>query len=430
LSASVVNSATCTFCGCVCDDIQLHTDGRQITESRNACSLGEAWFRNHSDHDLPEALIDGEPAPLESAIQTAAETLTRADMPLIYGLGNVTCEAQREALFLAQDIGGVIDSHTSITHGPTKIGVQLVGKVTSTLGEIRNRADLVIFWGVNPAESHPRMFSRCALDPVGKFVRNGRMGRTAVVVDVRETPSAEQADLFLQIQPNRDFEALTSLRAIIKGFDVDSRLSHATGLGLDQLRDLANRMKSARYGAIFFGQGLTATRGKHVNAAAVLKLVAELNEFTKFVIMPMRVHGNEAGADMIFSMTTGYPMAVSFNRGYPRSNPGEFTCADLLARGEVDAALIVGADPAATMPRRAAEYLARIPTIVLDPKTTATSRIARVHLPTAVTGISATGTAYRMDRVPIPLRRALTSRFQTDEELIRRLRFAVQKATV
>ena len=35
-------------------------------------------------------------------------------MPLVYGLSNVTCEAQREAVALTEMIGGVVDSHTSL----------------------------------------------------------------------------------------------------------------------------------------------------------------------------------------------------------------------------------------------------------------------------------------------------------------------------
>ena len=35
-------------------------------------------------------------------------------MPLVYGLSNITCEAQREAVALTESIGGVVDSHTSL----------------------------------------------------------------------------------------------------------------------------------------------------------------------------------------------------------------------------------------------------------------------------------------------------------------------------
>ena len=74
------------------------------------------------------------------------------------------------------------------------------------------------------------------------------------------------------------------------------------------------------------------------------------------------------------------------------------------------------------MPQPAIDHLARIPTIVLDPKVTHTSRLARVHITTAATGISAPGTVYRMDEVPLPLRPALHSPYPTDEEVLRRMR--------
>ena len=184
-------------------------------------------------------------------------------------------------------------------------------------------------------------------------------------------------------------------------------------------------MKTARFGVLFFGMGLSMTRGKHMNSAAVLTLAAELNAFTKFVAMPMRGHGNVTGADVVMRWTTGYPFGVNLCRGYPRFNPGEFSTVDLLVRGDNDAALILGADPGATMPQPAIDHLARIPTIVLDPKVTHTSRLARVHITTAATGISAAGTVYRMDEIPLPLRPALKSPYPTDEEVIRRIYQAV-----
>ena len=111
----IVRNATCTFCGCVCDDIELHADGEKITETKRACILGESWFKNHTAERLyPDALIDGKPATVDEAVEAAAEFLHAADMPLIYGLSNVTCEATRESVALADMIGAVIDSHTSL----------------------------------------------------------------------------------------------------------------------------------------------------------------------------------------------------------------------------------------------------------------------------------------------------------------------------
>jgi formylmethanofuran dehydrogenase subunit B len=306
----------------------------------------------------------------------------------------------------------------------------LGGKVSCTLGEVKNRADFVLYWGGNPAECHPRHFTKYALMPKGKYLPLGRKSRTMVLVDIRETMSARAADIFLQVRPGKDFEVLTALRAIVKGQRVDAEKVAETGLTVEVLQDLSDRMKAARFGVIFFGMGLSMTRGKHMNSASVLTLAAEMNAFTKFVAMPMRGHGNVAGSDMVLRWTTGYPFGINLCRGYPRFNPGEFSTVDLLVRGDIDAALILGADPGATMPQPGIDHLARIPTIVLDPKVTHTSRLARVHITTAVTGISAPGTAYRMDEVPLPLRPALTSPYPTDEDVVRRIHQALAARSV
>jgi formylmethanofuran dehydrogenase subunit B len=115
MDLTVVKNATCTFCGCVCDDIELHANSERIVEAKRACILGDAWFKNHTAESLyPDALVDGKPATLDEAVEAAAGYLYDADMPLVYGLSNVTCEAQREAVALAELVGGVIDSHTSL----------------------------------------------------------------------------------------------------------------------------------------------------------------------------------------------------------------------------------------------------------------------------------------------------------------------------
>jgi len=115
MSLNIVKNATCTFCGCVCDDIELHADEVRIVETKRACSLGESWFKHHTAERLyPHALVDGRETSVDEAVERAAEFLHRANMPLVYGLSNITCEAQREAVSLTELIGGVIDSHTSL----------------------------------------------------------------------------------------------------------------------------------------------------------------------------------------------------------------------------------------------------------------------------------------------------------------------------
>ncbi|MGH8710253.1 MAG: formylmethanofuran dehydrogenase subunit B [Burkholderiales bacterium] len=426
----IINDATCTFCGCVCDDMHLTVDldAHKITKAENACVLGRAWFKEHGrEENRPFALIEGRDASTEEAIQAAAQILANARFPLIYGLSDTTCEAQRQAVAIADMIGGNLDTTTSVCHGPSGMAFEGVGESTATLGEIRNRADLLVFWGGNPAESHPRLFTRYTVTAKGMYIPQGKKDRTVVLVDVRRSPSAAVADIFVQVKPQRDFEVLWALRALVKGRRVDPAIEQVTGVPLATLEDLTQRMKNCRFGALLFGMGLTMTRGRHFNSGALLALATDLNEYTHFVAKPVRGHGNVTGADNVVSWQTGFPFGVNLGRGYPRFNPGEFTSADLLGRGEADAALIIAADPAANFPQGAIEHLRRIPVIVLDPKTTHTSKLARVAITTATYGINVPGTVYRMDDVAISLRAALPSPYPSDEEVLTRIKERVRE---
>jgi formylmethanofuran dehydrogenase subunit B len=415
----VIQDATCTFCGCVCDDIDLTVKDNRITQAKRACVLGKAWFLNHEIEDRPSCLIEGQPATVEEGIDRAARILTDAIYPITYGLSDSTSEAQRVAVSIVDWIGGIVDTTTSVCHGPSGMAFQGVGEVTCTLGEVANRADFVMFWGSNPAESHPRHFTKYSLMPKGMFVPNGRKDRTCVMVDVRKTKSVRAADIHIQIKPRCDFEGLWTLRALAQDIELDPvQVLEDTGVELAAWQDLMDRMKACKFGVIFFGMGLTMTRGKHANSEALLLLTRDMNKYTRFTCKPNRGHGNVTGADNVVAWRTGYPFGVNLSRGYPRFNPGEFTTSDTLGRGEADAAMIIASDPMANFSQAARDHLASIPYIALDPKETPTTRAATVAFTVATYGINTGGTVYRMDDVPIPLRPAFESPHPSDFDVL------------
>src|SRR5688572_19552230 len=266
-----IPDVACTVCGCVCDDLAITVDGGRVARAEGACHLAEPWLLSQNAAAPPTAAIDGRPAPLEAALDRAAELLKAARSPLIYGLSRSTTEGQRAATALADRIGATIDTTASTGHAPSLLALQQVGESTCTLGEVRSRADLVIFWGSDPVRTHPRHLERYSADPVGRFVPGGRKDRTIVVVDERETESAKLADLFIEVPRGRHWETLWTLRAMVKGLECPP-----TAVG-GPLSTLAERMKACRCGVIFFGSGVTRDRLAHRTIEALLLLVADLN---------------------------------------------------------------------------------------------------------------------------------------------------------
>ena len=279
-------------------------------------------------------------------------------------------------------------------------------------------------------KSHPRHLERYSLEPRGLFVPGGRADRTCVVIDIQRTATSERADLFLRVPPDRDFKILWVLRALLAGQDLDpTDVEQQTGLPVATWQDLLDQMRAARYGVIIYGAGISRPPRSSVNPAAVMALVSELNAYARFVALPLIGGGNPTGADNVLLWQTGYPGAVDLSRGYPRYLPHETSVTQLLARREVDAALIVASDPAADLPSAAAEYLAKIPSVVLDSEESLTLTRATVAFATARPGIETGGTVHRSDGVALPLRPTVAAQYPTDVEILNRLEARIRELT-
>jgi len=401
---TVYTDVVCPFCGCLCDDLEVTVEGNEITGTKGTCAISRSKFMSHAENKVEAPTVGGKKASLKKAVEAAAKILAEAKRPLVYGLSSTECEAIASCVELAEITGGVVDNTASVCHGPTILALQQVGESKTSLGEVKNRADLVVFWGSNPSAAHLRHLTRYSAMPKGMYTPEGRKSRYIVAVDVRATSMARLADKFVKVEHGGDFELLLALRAAVRGTKIREDVS---GVPTEEINGLAKKMKEAKMGIVFFGLGLTQSDGRHMNIDAAVGLVAELNHHTKFVLTPMRGHYNVAGANTVTTWQTGYPYAVDFARGYPRYNPGEYTAVDMLARGEPDAVVVVASDPGATFPADSAAYLAKVPTITLEQKVTPTTMMSEIVIPVATAGLEAEGTAYRMDGVSLRLNKVV-----------------------
>ena len=424
-----IEDVVCTFCGCLCDDLVVEVEGTRVVSVENGCTLANEKFMG--DHRLKAPIRRTEKGWEETsyneAIRETAEILCDADRPLLYGWSGTHGEAQTVGIHLAELLGALVDNTSTVCHGPSIMAIQEVGHPGCTLGQVKNRADVIVYWGTNPIDAHPRHMSRYTTFADGFFLKEAFRDRKVIVVDVRKTESANIADEFVRIQPGGDYAVLSALRAIVMG-KRGIIPSSVSGVSREQLFRVADLLLSAKFGAIFFGLGLTMSPGKYKNVRNAIELTEELNRHTKYTISPMRGHWNVYGSNEVFTWITGYPYAVDFARGIAFYNPGETTSVDVLRRGECDACLVVASDPGAHFPKACAEHLARIPTIQLDPYTNATTHLSRIQIPVAVTGIDAEGTAYRMDGVPIRTRTLFKSDYPSDTEVLERLYALVKEA--
>jgi formylmethanofuran dehydrogenase subunit B len=359
-----VENVTCLGCGCACDDIAVRVDGEMIAETRNLCPLGSGWFR--ASRTTAQVTVDGQGATVDQAIAAAARLLGSAQRPLVFVAPGLSTEEQRACVALADVLHARLDSATTTTALPNVLAGQERGFASATFGEVRHRADLIVYWAIDIANRYPRFVSRYA-PPTA----------TVVAVDVGNATTSVDATHRFSIDPADELTRLIGLtRATSEGFGAVFNDKRYVVLVYDAEPDERADRSVQRF-------------------SALIALAQSLNDRTRCAAIAMRGSGNVTGADSAFTALTGYPTAVDFGRGYPQYRP--HTVAD------PDVVLVVGDWTAGST-----RSVGGARTIAIGSNAVvATLGVAGVSIDAGAAGIHAAGTAVRADDVPLPLRPTL-----------------------
>ena len=430
----IYKNIICPVCGAACDDIQVELGDGKI-EAKNACKMGNAKFQEIvSSHRIMQPLIKVEgkltPAAWDEALEKTVDILVSAKRPLFFMGSETSCEAHEIGLKIGEYLGAIVDSNSTVCHGPTAMGIQEAGKVGATEGQKKNRGDLIVYWGTNPLESMPRQMSRYAVFPRGYWTKRGRFDRTVITVDPRKTPTTEASDLHVQLKPNSDFELISALLTLLHGKTPHPSVEEITGVPIPVMEEMLDMMKNCTFGAISVGLGLASSMGKYRNSEIAMNFVKELNNYAKFTLGALRGHCNVAGFNQVAAYMYGYPFGLDFMRGHPRYNPGEFTTVDVLREKDVDAAFVMCADLVSHIPADCAAYLAKIPMVCLDIAPCPTVSASDVVLPGVIDAMECEGTFYRLDDVPVYFEPFTSSPFEftkSNEDTLKQLFEKIRK---
>src|SRR5215469_8556863 len=153
-------TCTCPFCGLLCDDVVVAaSDSGAVSVSARGCDMSKAGFARQSAAGPDAPQVGGSEASFEQAVSAAAAILRDAGQPLIGGLATDVA-GMRAAVELADRCGAVLDHANSGAKFRNLLAFQDRGAITTTLAEVRNRADLLVVVGTDVVSRFPRFFER------------------------------------------------------------------------------------------------------------------------------------------------------------------------------------------------------------------------------------------------------------------------------
>jgi len=427
----------CSGCSLLCDDIIIRSDGIFIDEVVGACLKGKERFNQVTAKNRilsPMIRKNGKlvKSSWDDAINKAVEIIRQSPNPLLYGFSTSSCEAQFKGIKLAKLINGFIDSNSTICQGKVLNISKKTGITLTTITEVINKADLLILWGANAAESIPRLLNK-VLFSRGKFRMTGREIKTLIVLDPMKTASfgvMGVRDIALNIEPEKDIELIQALKEECCT-EKSIPESGVAGIDANDLKRLLLHLTGTEYGVIFIGQGLLKSQSGSNVIQALLELVQMINEKQqkgRISVILVGGHYNMIGFEHVALSSYGKNSSLQF----VNNQLAETTDTIILKveNEDFDSSLIVGTDPISHLPIQLSKKLAAKPLILIDNKKSATSQIADVILPSAITGIECAGLAYRLDHIPIELQKIINSpsSVKTDEEILELLLEKLKKS--
>ncbi len=406
-------SLCCPFCGLGCDDLSLRNDERLSVDARG-CPIAGTRFADllstpGTGHH-PRVL--GESVQLEQALAEAARLLKSAHLPLFTGLrGDLT--DLRGVLPLAALCGGMLEHADGAALAGTARVVEETGWLVTSLGEARNRADLVVIVGEGVLAAFPRLGER-----VLRAADRLHGERPPTVIMLGEDRTAAEAlgaeQIAIARADLRDFIGVVRAR-------LDGRVIHADAF--PAAAPLAGALAAARYPVLCFSAAVLGGDDADLIIRALGQLVRALNAQGRAALLPLGGNDGALTAAQVCGWQTGFSAQLSFATGLPVYRPGTSSAEDLLQRDGAD--LLVWLDTLGGAPPPAAD----VPTILLGHPGMRFEREPEVFIPLAVPGVHRPGAVHRGDgHALLPLEALIDSDLPAGEPVFGALADLLQTA--
>lgn len=263
--------ATCPACGMLCDDVK---------PTSNSCAKSIAFFTQQVKEATPS--VAGNPVSLEQATKKVAELLKSAKKPLIGGLGT-DLSGFRAAYQLADKSNSTLAHMNAVTTWRNTKVLQSVGWQTTTMTEVRNRADVIVLIGTDVVKHNTRFFERVVWPKEAMFVENE--GRDVIYIggnDLDTAPGVSpkgKQPLVLPCEPAMLPEVTAALHALVAGKTLNVKT--IAGIAITDLTTVAAKLKEAKYATLIWVAKDLDFSHAELTIQQITQTVVELNKTTR-----------------------------------------------------------------------------------------------------------------------------------------------------
>jgi len=392
--------ATCPACGLLCDDVLIENKQLTIKVLNTVCAKSNQFFEQALGDNSPK--VNGQPVTLQQAISHAAQLLQASKKPLFAGL-STDVQGFRAIYNLASKTNGKLKHMNAQSMARNMAVLQSSGWQTTTLTEVKNRADVIVCIGTDIVSHNTRFFERfiwLTHQPSDALFTDASKREVIYIGENLNTKAGVSPDGRQPISINcskADLpEVLAVLRALIAGKDIIAQ--SVAGIQMREFLAIANKLKQAKYAVLAWVAKDLDFEHAELSIQNITETVALLNSQSS------RAAGLSLGGS---DGDTSANNANTWLNGFSLNND----------KFDHDAMVWINSFNAKKLPKKT-----DIPLIVLGNANIKFEQIPDVFIPVATPGLDCSGTLFRVDSaVVLPLKKVRGNNLPTLAEVARQI---------
>lgn len=381
-------TATCPACGLLCDDVSIQHNQSHLKVLNTNCAKSIRFFEQSLGENSPK--INGEPATLNQAILHAAGLLKASKKPLFAGL-STDVQGFRAIYNLANKTNGYLQHVNAQSMTRNMAVLQSTGWQTTTLTEVKNRADVIVCIGTDIVSHNTRFFERFVWLSNGNTNAMFTDAKQREVIYIGENLNTEAGISPYGKQPTSlncrtaDLaEIMAVLRALIAGKTL--KIQSVAGIQINDLVAVADKLKQAKYAVLaWIAKDLDFPHAE-LTIQSITETVALLNKNDsnrtgRAAGLPLGGSDGDTTANNASTWLSGFALNAE--------------------KTEYDSMIWLNSFNAEKLPPQTEN-----PLIVLGNSNTKFAQIPDVFIPIATPGLDCGGTLFRVDSaVALPLKK-------------------------
>ena len=404
---------TCPACGLLCDDVLIKNNNNKIKVLTKGCEKAVHFFEQPLIDTSPQ--INGKPVTFQQAIALVAKLLKASQQPLFAGL-STDVQGFRAIYNLAQKTNGSLQHINAQSTARNMKVLKSTGWQTTTLTEVKNRADLIVCIGSDIVSHNPRFFERF-VDCDGMFISAKQ--REIIFIGENIDIEAEISHIATpsSLLPCRavDLPEITLvLRALVAGKKL--KITEVTGVKVSDLQTVADKLKQAKYAVLAWVAKDLDFPHAELTIQNITQTVAILNQTARAAGLPLGGSDGDTTANNANTWLSG--LALN-DEGIEHDLMIWVNSFNLdKAPPETDRSLIIIANVnlvgAACSREAVLQNVGKQSRLQAAP-----TKVADVFIPIAAPGLDCSGTLFRVDSaVILPLKKVRENALPTLSEVV------------